>query len=269
VERNDRFGQKGQSAGAGYRPIADTAKEWSDASMSAPSDDKLVVDTAHRFKAMTGKSTIWQMYSRNRYLILFYSLLFMMVAGPIAATFNLPQIFVKLLFAACLLLAVLPNTTRHTRIVLVGAVLLLIAVRLVSESDDVPINFGPVLALYGLTGLVAAAGSLRFAVTSPRVDRETIHAALSTYLLAGVFFGVLYSAIEFSAPGSFSGPDEFTESAATYYSFVTLATLGYGDFLPRSELARGLATLEVIAGQLYLAVMVARLIGAFEVTKKS
>ena len=44
---------------------------------------------------------------------------------------------------------------------------------------------------------------------------------------------------------------------------VTLATLGYGDFLPRSELARGVATFEVIVGQLYLAVMVARLIGAF------
>jgi hypothetical protein len=106
-------------------------------------------------------------------------------------------------------------------------------------------------------------------VTSAQVDRETIHAALSTYLLAGVFFGVLYSAIEFTWPGSFSGPDTFTEASATYYSFVTLATLGYGDFLPRTELARGVATLEVIAGQLYLAVMVARLIGAFESSKKT
>jgi hypothetical protein len=193
----------------------------------------------------------------------------MMVAGPVGETFDMPQIIIKLLFAACLLLAVLPNATKHTRIVLIVAILLLVAVRLASERDDVPINYGPVLALYGLTGLAAAAGSLRFAVKSPQVDRETIHAALSTYLLAGVFFGVLYSAIEFTSPGSFSGPDKFTEASATYYSFVTLATLGYGDFLPRSELARGLATLEVIAGQLYLAVMVARLIGAFEVAKKT
>ena len=236
--------------------------------MSAPSDDGFATDTAHDGDVLSRKATFWQAYGRRRYSVLFYTLLFMMVAGPVVAAFNMPQILIKLLFALCLLLAVLPNTTRHTRLVFIGAILLLIAVRLVSERDDVPIDFGPVLALYGLTGLVAASGSFRFVVTSPRVDSETVHAALSTYLLAGVFFGVLYSAIEFNSPGSFSGPDTFTESAATYYSFVTLATLGYGDFLPRSELARGVAILEVVGGQLYLAVMVARLIGAFEVTKK-
>lgn len=236
--------------------------------MTAPSDDDLAADTAGVGHALPRATTLWQAYGRHRYAVLFYSLLFMMVAEPIAATFNMPQILIKLLFALCLLLAVLPNATTQTRIVFIVAILLLIAVRLVSERDDVPIDFGPVLALYGLTGLVAAAGSLRFVITAPKVDSETIHAALSTYLLAGLFFGVLYSAIEFSSPGSFTGPDKFTESGATYYSFVTLATLGYGDFLPRSELARGVATLEVIVGQLYLAVMVARLIGAFEVTRK-
>ncbi|MCF2514591.1 potassium channel family protein [Sphingomonas sp. G124] len=210
----------------------------------------------------------WQAYGRRRYAILFYALLLMLVAEPVAASFNTPPIVIKLLVATCLLLAVLPNATKRSRRFLIGAILLLILVRLVSERDDVPIHFGIVLALFALTGLVAAGGTLRFAVTSPKVDGETIHAALSTYLLAGLFFGVLYSAIEFSWPGSFTGPDKFTDSSATYYSFVTLATLGYGDFLPRSELARGIATLEVIGGQLYLAVMVARLIAAFELVKK-
>ena len=215
------------------------------------------------------ETAFWRAYGRRRYAILFYALLVMLVAGPVVASFNLPQIAIKLLFAACLMLAVLPSTTKRSRVLLLSLIGLLILVRLVSESDEVPIEFGPVLALYALTGLVAAAGTLRFAVTSPKVDAETIHAALSTYLLAGLFFGVLYSAVEFSSPGSFTGPGPFTESSATYYSFVTLATLGYGDFLPRSELARGIATLEVIGGQLYLAVMVARLIGAFEVSKSA
>lgn len=237
--------------------------------MSDPFDDALAADTANG-RTRIRDSYYWQAYGQRRYAILFYSLLFMLVAAPVAASTNAPAILIKLLFAFCLLLAVLPNATKRTRIVFIGAILLLIALRLVSERDDVPIHFGPVLALYALTGLVAAAGSLRYAVTSHKVDSETIHAALSTYLLAGLFFGVLYTAIELSWPGSFSGPgeDKFTESAATYYSFVTLATLGYGDFLPRSELARGVATFEVIGGQLYLAVMVARLIGAFDMAKK-
>lgn len=209
----------------------------------------------------------WQVYSRNRYAILFYTLLIMLVAMPAAASFGLPQMAIKLLLAACLVVAVMPNANKRQRVAFLGALALLILLRFLAERDDVPISFGPVLALFGLAGLLAAAGALRFVIQSRTVDAETVYAALSTYLLAGLFFGIIYSAIEFMQPGSFSGPDPFTEASAVYYSFVTLATLGYGDFLPRSELARGVATFEVIGGQLYLAVMVARLIGAFGLKK--
>jgi hypothetical protein len=209
------------------------------------------------------ESAAWQAYGRSRYAILFFSLLVMLIVMPAAGILGLPQLAIKLLVAGCLVAAVIPSASKGQRRVFLAAILMLIALRFVSERDDVPINFGPVLALYALTGLLAAAGTLRFVVTSPQVDSETIYAALSTYLLAGLFFGILYTAIEFMQPGSFAGPDEFTEGNAVYYSFVTLATLGYGDFLPQTELARGVATFEVIGGQLYLAVMVARLIGAF------
>ena len=50
---------------------------------------------------------------------------------------------------------------------------------------------------------------------------------------------------------------------ATSYSFVTLTTLGYGDIVPRSEVVRGLAIMEAVAGQLYLAVMIARLVSLY------
>lgn len=209
------------------------------------------------------ESPLGEAYARNRYAVLFYLLLLMLVALPATSALGLPQVAIKLLIAACLLTAVMPNAPKGRRAFLLAGLSVLIALRFVAEPDEVPISFGPVLALYGLTGLLAAAWTFRFVVKSPRVDSETVYAALSTYLLAGLFFGVIYSAIEFMAPGSFSGPSPFDESASIYYSFVTLATLGYGDFLPRSELARGIATFEVIGGQLYLAVMVARLIGAF------
>ena len=224
--------------------------------------------TTHSHAQGFAGTSLWQAYARSRYAILFYALLSMMVATPVLNRLGFPPLAIKLLIAACLLLAVLPNATKRSRTALLGTLLLLIVVRFAAERDDVPINFGPVLALYALIGLLAAAGSLRFVVRAPVVNSETIYAALSTYLLAGVFFGVLYSAIEYIWPGSFSGPDEFTEASAVYYSFVTLATLGYGDFLPRTEFARGVATFEVIGGQLYLAVMVARLIGAFGTAKK-
>jgi ion channel len=100
------------------------------------------------------------------------------------------------------------------------------------------------------------------------VDREHLYAGLSAYLLAGIFFGVLYWVIERTWAGSFAlpgagGQSPWALTAAIYYSFVTLTTLGYGDIVPRSEVARGLAILEAVAGQLYLAVMIARLVSLY------
>lgn len=214
------------------------------------------------------KATMWQWYERRRYVILFYTLLMMLIAAPVVTALGLPQVIVQILVAACLLGAVMPQATKRTRWAFFSAVMLLIMLRFLAEPDEIPINFGPVLVLFAMTGLFATLATLHFVVRSPRIDSETIYAALGTYLLAGLFFGVLYTAIEFMQPGSFIGPDSFTQANAIYYSFVTLATLGYGDFLPKSELARGVATFEVIGGQLYLAAMVARLIGAFGTTRE-
>lgn len=211
--------------------------------------------------------TLWEAYLPRRYAILFYALLLMLVVIPVAATVGLPQTAIKLLLGACLLAAVVPNGTRRTRNFLIAAVMALVVVRFASERGYLPVASGWVLGLYGLVGLAAAAGALRFSVGADRVDSEIVYAALSTYLLAGLFFGQIYWSIEQAWPGSLTGPDPVTDASAVYYSFVTLATLGYGDYLPRSDLARGVATFEVIGGQLFLAVMVARLIGAFGTTK--
>ena len=223
---------------------------------------------ASRTDLKLSTAAMWQAYERHRYAILFYILLTMLVAAPVSDSLGLPPVFINLLVAVCLIGAVMPQATKATRRTFFGGVMLLIAIRFFAEPDEVPISFGPVLALFAITGLVAALATLRFVIRSPRVNSETIYAALSTYLLAGLFFGILYSAIEFSWPGSIAGPDKLNNANAIYFSFVTLATLGYGDFLPKSDLARGVATFEVIAGQLYLAVMVARLIGAFEAKLK-
>jgi voltage-gated potassium channel Kch len=50
-------------------------------------------------------------------------------------------------------------------------------------------------------------------------------------------------------------------SDSIYFSFVTLATLGYGDITPANKVLRGIAVLECIIGQLYLALLIARLVG--------
>lgn len=209
------------------------------------------------------ESPFWQAYNSSRYAILFYALLLTLLVMPISSVIGLPKHVVRVLVAACLLSAVMPNATKHSRLAVFAGVTLIIVARFVSEFAFVPVDSAIMLAVVGFTGLAAAAATLRFVVSTRTVDSETIYAALSTYLLAGVFFGQIYWSLERLWPHSLVGPDPTTEFTATYYSFITLATLGYGDYLPRTDVARGVATFEVIGGQLFLAVMVARLIGLF------
>ncbi len=112
---------------------------------------------------------------------------------------------------------------------------------------------------------------LHHVFTTDRVTVDTIAAALCIYLLLGVLWSLVYSAMELLSPGSFqilSGNSEDESIGfggkgtviALYYSFVTMTTLGYGDIVPKSSPAQMFAATQAIMGQMYLAVLVARLV---------
>jgi hypothetical protein len=208
------------------------------------------------------ENALWQAYQRTRYTILFYALLLTLLVMAAVTAMGLPAVLIRLLLGACLLAAVMPNATRRTRRWLLAATLFLLVAQFLPERWHVD-TLLHVRALIAFTGLVAAAAAVRFVVTAGSVDSETVYAALSTYLLAGIFCGQIYWLLEQAHPGGVVGPDPLSEFNAVYYSFVTLATLGYGEFVPRTAITRGIAAFEVIGGQLFLAVLVARLIGVF------
>ena len=79
----------------------------------------------------------------------------------------------------------------------------------------------------------------------------------------GFFSAYFYWVLEQIWPGTFTVTGDFSRMSAIYFSFVTLATLGYGDIVPRTDVARGLAIVEGVGGQLFLAVMVARLVSLY------
>lgn len=204
-------------------------------------------------------------YRSRRYAILFYSLLVTLVATPLLAVLRIDAEPLEFFLALNLLASALGlNPGRWRRALLVVTI---VALLFHFGSAQIAIGLRPAaLAFWAAIAFLTAAFALTFALRPARVDAEHIYAALSVYLLGGIFFGVLYHAVEYGWPGSFSasgatgGPDLFE---AIYFSFVTLATVGYGDFLPVSEVARGLAVIEAVAGQLFLAVMIARLVGSY------
>jgi len=96
------------------------------------------------------------------------------------------------------------------------------------------------------------------------VTRNIIAASLVAYLFIGLLGANLYMLVELMYPGSFSISHEIIlkdSDVFKYFSFVTLTTLGYGDISPVSSQARSLSILEALVGQLYLAVLIARLVG--------
>jgi len=119
------------------------------------------------------------------------------------------------------------------------------------------------MGIWTLIGLLTTVAALRFAMEATKVDAEHLYAALSAYLLAGTCFGLLYWVLEQVQSGTFAASGQFSQTSAIYFSFVTLATLGYGDIAPRADVARGLAIIEGVGGQLFLAVLVARLVSLY------
>jgi len=101
------------------------------------------------------------------------------------------------------------------------------------------------------------------------VDFNRIVGAICVYFVTAIIWALVFSLLETVQPGSFDLPTRAAEpgiqqnlvSQFMYFSNVTLTTLGYGDILPVSRPARMLAGLEAMIGQVFLAFVVARLVG--------
>jgi voltage-gated potassium channel len=98
-----------------------------------------------------------------------------------------------------------------------------------------------------------------------QVTIYTLVDALNGYLLLGIMFVSLVSFVDFNQPGSFTG-NRSMEFDLTYYTLITLTTTGYGDIVPNTTLGRSLSLLIAIAGQFYVAVIVAILVGKYSST---
>jgi voltage-gated potassium channel len=120
-------------------------------------------------------------------------------------------------------------------------------------------------ALVGLlSGLLAVATIATVAlgvVDQGEANVQAVTGAVCVYVLIGIMFVYMYGVIATLGSGNFfaQGTDG-TRSLRLYFSFVTLATLGYGDYTPAGELGRTLAVLEALIGQLYLVTVIAVLV---------
>jgi voltage-gated potassium channel len=115
-----------------------------------------------------------------------------------------------------------------------------------------------------LVFFAAVLGSLIWAVVkADRVNADTVFAASGAFMLMGIVWAYAFMLVHTANPVAFSlGPDDLAQpgSALLHYSFTTLTTVGYGSISPMSPMARTLSDLEALIAQLYLAIVVARLV---------
>jgi hypothetical protein len=98
-------------------------------------------------------------------------------------------------------------------------------------------------------------------ISQPTIGVHTVLGALCLYLLAGLFFAYVYLAIDEFAGPVFTEIPTATLTDTIYFSFVTLATLGFGDLTPGSNAGRLASITEGIGGQVYLVTIIAMLVG--------
>lgn len=206
----------------------------------------------------------FERHRRIRYQVVFGFLLVALVASPLIGNQGIGGFIVDLLILASCLSAGVGGLGAGRGLVVVGFAFGAIALRFYAETAH---EFWGLIAAMWLTAAASATavtGCVRTALRSGHVTRERLFAASSAYLLAGVGFAGAYRALSLSDVGSFSvlgQPTALDPPTAIYFSFVTLTTVGYGDVLPLTALARSMANFEAVGAQLFVAILIARLVG--------
>ena len=145
------------------------------------------------------------------------------------------------------------------RFVTIAVGLAFVAIAVASTTEGTVAQAAPLVLSAGLAlgAPVAIVHRLR---RQTAIDLMTVAGALCIYLLAGLFFALLYGSIGAIADPFFVQKEAATGVDYVYYSFVTLTTVGYGDLTARQDAGRMFSILEALFGQLYLVSVVAVLV---------
>ncbi|NQU21813.1 MAG: two pore domain potassium channel family protein [Candidatus Nealsonbacteria bacterium] len=217
---------------------------------------------------------------RHRFDLLLAALVLLLFAMPIVRLLGLgssvvtSRIVLTVVFTAMLIAAVyaVRQSRRSVTVSLLLGVPAFVLQGLSTWLDREALVISAHLLVIAFLGYVVVV-ILKFLFAEKRVTSNVIFASLCVYLLLGVTWAEGYSLLEVAEPGSFrfAYPEDMAAGRMRiggehsllplYYSFVTMTTLGYGDIVPVSSAARMLAAVEAVMGQLYLAVLVARLVG--------
>jgi hypothetical protein len=201
-----------------------------------------------------------------------YGLVLVMIILPIAFSLAAPpdepwaRALTVVLFAVAIIVTLAVAHAKRGMQLSALALLVVVAISavvdaIVGSSTSAGVTRGVLGFLIALAPFALARGVIRHLRAERTVTLDAVYGAIAIYLLIGAFFATIDAAV-----GQLGSDPFFTQlkdpgfEQYMYFSYVTLATVGYGDFTPATSLARALSVTEALSGQLYLVTIVAVLV---------
>jgi len=213
---------------------------------------------AHGFRWGSRLARLRASHTYGYVLILIVTTYFVVVAAPDE---NAPRALLIVIQSGTLATALWTSGLARIRAALV--VLVVGAVGAVLQAAVGGATLTGLLAFLDVVLLAATMVVIGLGVVDQgEINHQSVTGAICIYVLIGILFTFLYTAIAALRPGAFfSQGTDGTPAIRIYFSYVTLATLGYGDYTPATQGGRSLAIAEALLGQLYLVTVVALLVG--------
>jgi hypothetical protein len=223
--------------------------------------------------AAAGRLGLAEAWRSVRFLQLLALAVLALLLMPLQLRFRPAGFILMALYLDAVVVALSEGRYRRIRWAFLAVGLLALGLRVTSMVSPEVATASYVASRLLVTALlgICVAAALEYVLRGAEVSVDRIFAAIVAYILAGLAFAAAYQAVAAIEPESFAlpapvGPGEPLERREVqliYFSFVTIATLGYGDITPRLALAQMLAVLEAVLGQFYVAVVIAWLVSRY------
>ncbi len=205
---------------------------------------------------------------KNHFIWLTIALIGLMLTNALSRNVpeNLTLNLIEWLGTALLLLSLLSLKTNRKWgkgfLIIVAIMLAVVVARGTTEIEYFEYFYLGLMLLFMLAAAWLVGSQV---LLTGEVDLNVIVGSVALYLLIGYIYALFYTILLEFSPNALNGVDAGlwydNLSTTTYFSFVTLTTLGYGDISPSTSVAQVIVILEAVTGMFYLAVIVASLIG--------
>jgi hypothetical protein len=207
----------------------------------------------------------------NRCIYLFFTLISLIAVAPLIEPLSRASLL-RNTIAVLLIVAVVAAVGRSIRSFLFAFSLAIpaLSVRWAATDGTGSTLFGLSLYLDAALYATAIAFLLRYVFDREVITSDRMWGAASAYLLLGVFWAIVYAIIDHQSPGSFATGGKATPLHLIdlfYFSFSTLTTIGFGDIVPITAVGRTASSLEAVVGNLFQAILIARLVGVYPSNK--